>query len=472
MKRINRFLKPISALLIAALLSGLSAFGAAAIEPPEIESSQTALVYCVESGTILYENGIDNEIFPAALVKLMTALVAYENAEAAGLTMESKVTVSRRVINATVGNKVPLYYGEELSLQDLMGAMVLSGANDAALAIAEAVGGSFEDFVDMMNAKAAELGMTHTVYRNATGIHHNEMVTTPRDLLILASYVNRIPYLADLCAMPRITVEATNRSEVRYIGTRNYLISDRVSTDYYLPMANGMICGSTAEAGYCAIATGQHDGLNFIAIITGAGSTMVLASEAYTYPDGNGNEIYVPEQYKVRLDGLVEAGRLLTWADRNFRYIRAVDRSTPIVEVPVRLARDIDSVTLMPETPLELFVPNDIDRAVDLSLDWTLENEILEAPIKAGQRVGTLTVSYRGEKIGRVPLVVRNNIERSGGLTVFYRLKTLAETPFFLVAIALTAFAAVFYIFSTAASRQKKKKTALREYEKKTRYLK
>ena len=254
---------------------------AAAVSTPELVDSKTALVYCIESDRLLYQKGIDEKVFPAALVKLMTAVVAYEKMEAAGLSLDSTVTVSRRVFDSTAGNNVGLKVGEILRFRDLMAAMMVAGANDAALAIAEAVGGSFEGFVAMMNEKAAALGMTSTHYGNPTGIHHGEMITTPRDLLTLAAYACRIPYITELGATIRVLLPATNLSEEKSYGTRNYLISDRVSSRYYLPMATGLICGSTVEAGYCAIATGQRDGLNYIAIVTGAGYTEEMVEQGY-----------------------------------------------------------------------------------------------------------------------------------------------------------------------------------------------
>ncbi len=464
MKRIAPFL--LSLLLLIPL-----ALPVRAVKDPQLTSSKTALVYCLESDTILYSQGIDEQVYPAALVKLMTAVVAVEYAENAGLTLDSKLTVTRRVYDATVGNNISLTVGEEMRLRDLLAAMILVGANDAALAISEGVGGSIEGFVDLMNQKASMMGMTKTHFGNPTGIHHGEMITTPRDLLTLAAYVARVPYLTELCATLRVVIPATNKSEERILGTRNYLISDRVSADYYLPMATGMLCGSTLEAGYCAIATAQHDGLNYIAVITGAGYTPKLVEEGRIEIDEEGNEVTIPPVYENILDGLVDARTLLTWAEANFRYVKLVDRGTPVVQVKVNMAKDVDYVTLMPESPIEKFVPNDINRKKDITLKWELESEELDAPIRAGQKVGTLTVIYKGEVIGTVPLIVRNTIERSGSLAILSRFVELASTPFFLFIIGLVVFAAVFYVVTTAVNRQKRRDAAKREYEKKTRYL-
>jgi D-alanyl-D-alanine carboxypeptidase len=108
----------------------------------------------------------------------------------------------------------------------------------------------------------------------------------------------------------------------------------------------------------------------------------------------------------------------------------------------------------------------------DVTFEWELYDEELEAPIKAGQEVGILTVYYLGEKIGTVPLIVRNTIERSGGLTILSGFLEIISTPFFLILGGLIAFTAIFYVITTAMTRQKKRAAARREYEKKNRYLK
>jgi D-alanyl-D-alanine carboxypeptidase (penicillin-binding protein 5/6) len=473
--------KILSFLLLTLLLILQIPTPTAAVTEPEIISSKTAVVYCLESDTVLYDKGIDESVYPAALVKLMTALVVYENMEAAGLTFDSLLTVSRRAYDAAIGNNISLQVGETMSLGDLMTAMIVAGANDAALVLSEAIGGSIEGFVELMNQMAAKIGMTNSYFGNPTGIHHTGMKTTPRDLIKMTSYAIRIPYITELCGVIRAVLPPTNlTAEERIVGTRNYLISDRVSSRYYKSMATGMICGSTQEAGYCAIGTGRHDGLTYIAIITGAGSHTVLVQQGGPQIDEEGNivldtegePIINPPVYETVLEGLLDAGTLLTWAHKNYSYKNIVDRFTAVVEIPVKLGQHTDSVTLMPLFPIERFVPNDIDMKKDVTFEWELYDEELEAPIKAGQEVGILTVYYLGEKIGTVPLIVRNTIERSGGLTILSGFLEIISTPFFLILGGLIAFTAIFYVITTAMTRQKKRAAARREYEKKNRYLK
>ena len=119
---------------------------------------------------------------------------------------------------------------------------------------------------------------------------------------------------------------------------------------------------------------------------------------------------------------------------------------------------------------MEIFVPNDIDRENDIKLEWTLDSETLTAPVQAGQEVGMLRVTYMGEFIGEVPLVVRTGITADGGLTVLDRVGQLMRTPFFTAILIAVAVCALIYVFGTAISRSRKKNEAKREFVKKNRY--
>lgn len=454
-------------LLLTVLFVFLSSLPVCAVSDPGLSHSAASLVYCTEPDRVLYSSEADKKVYPAALTKLMTVVLAAESIESGKTDADQLITASASAISAVEGNHISIMIGEKLKFRDLVGATILAGANDAALVIAEAVSGSVPEFVRQMNRRADQLGMKDTVYTNPTGLHDGEMVTTANDLLILAKLAATKQFLSELFGSIRITIDATNMSGARSLGTRNYLVSTRVTTDYYLPMATGMICGSTYEAGFCVIASAQHDGLNYIAILLGADTTRVQSAPAVTDETGS---VVTPAEYKYIMNGFVEAAKLLKWADGNFSYIKAVDGSTPVCQIPVRLADGIDNVALLPEHPVEIFVPNDIDRENDIKLEWTLDSGTLTAPVQAGQEVGMLRVTYMGEFIGEVPLVVRTGITADGGLTVLDRVGQLMRTPFFTAILIAVAVCALIYVFGTAISRSRKKNEAKREFVKKNRY--
>ena len=441
------------------------------IGKPDVKYSECALVYCIESNQRLYESNTDRVIYPAGLVKLMTALVASEYALGLDEGYGRICTVSPTAYYSTAGNDINLQLGEQMSMYNLLVGVLLAGANDCANVLAEEVAGSIDEFVLMMNEKAESLGMTNTHYTNPTGLHDDEMVTTVDDLLILALYASADQYISEIAAKKTETIPATNRDNARYLGTRNYLVSDNAVSGYYYRYATGLACGSTVQGGYCVIGTASHNGLNFIAISTGAQNVKVIDREQVLEVDENGDLVYDDEGNPVILveeishtdfRGLTDAKNMLYWADSSFRYIKAVDRSTPICEIKVRLAKNTDRAVLLPEFPIELFVPTDVDRVNDIVLDWTLDSDVLYAPVKAGERVGTVRVTYMGDFIGEVPLIVNTTIEQSTMLVILDAAWQICKTPFARVALISIAVAVIAYIIINAVERQKKKNAAKR----------
>ena len=470
--KMKTFTKTISFFLAAViLLITIPSTFAFAVDDPEISDCAAALVYCVESGTVLWSRNADAILYPARLVKLMTAILAVEKF---GDDIDRVCTASDTAIqaaNEAQGITVGFEVGEKISLRELIEVMIHTGANDAAYIIAEEVSGSTEEFVAEMNRKAKELGMTKTVFNNPTGIHSSNNVTTASDMLRLAVYCSASQTLLDICSMIRVTISKTNKRKERSYGTTNYLLSQNVYRDYYLDTANGMICGSTDEAGLCAISSAQYNGLNFIAVVLGAKEETVLNTPENTVIDKNGNKVNVPATYKPVYNNLLDCASLLKWSYANFSYVTAAGPSTPICQIDVNLAKDVDKVVLLPEKEIEIFVPNDIDVKKDIILSYDLKSDSINAPVKAGTEMGTLTVSYNGQILGEVPLVIMNNIEQSTGLRFLEKVKDLCSTPIFKILIVSLIIAAVIYVISTSISRGNKKKAEKRRKQRSTKYL-
>ncbi len=442
------------------------------IKEPVITHSTAYLVYCIEPDTVLTSKNADARVYPAALTKLMTAVLAAEYVNDGKMGLDDYVTASQAALKGAEGNLIDIKVGEEIRLRDLIAAMIHKGANDAALVIAERIGGSVSSFVAMMNQRAADLGMKNTRFTNPTGLHDNGMITTANDLLELAKHASRIQIISEIAKNVRITISATNKSNERVFGTRNYLISTRVSKDYYVPSANGLICGSTYEAGFCVIATAQKDGLNYIVITMGADESKIELTPPRVEVDDKGNTVVIEEgTYKYVMNGFVEAGELIEWAESGFGYIKAVDTSTVVCEMPIKLGDGIDSIVLLPESSIEAFVPSSVDPKRDIELKWTLDSEYLTAPVKAGQRVGTVEIFLKGEKLGEVPLVSRTNVAQHGGLRILSRAEQLIKTPFFKLLIIASVLGIVVYVLFTAYTRSRRRAAAKKEYMRKTRYL-
>jgi D-alanyl-D-alanine carboxypeptidase (penicillin-binding protein 5/6) len=470
MSRVISKIKPIITVLLSAVLF-CSAFIPVSADSPTLTSSKSAFLYCLESDTVLFTMNEDQKLSPGVLTKLMVAVVTIEEVANRGLTLDSKFEATKQIINKTKGKHISMKNGENFRVRDLIAAIIHTDADDAAYVLADGIADNEANFVELMNLKAEELGMTNTRYYGVTATFDILSYTTAEDQIKLASYAMKIYELSQIASEIRAVIPATNKSGARYYGTTNYLLTTRVNEDYYLASATGFICGTNGDAGYCGVLTSRKDGLNYIAVVMGAENLMVKISDEKTETDEEGNEVVVPAVYKTIHFGLHEARALLEFGENAFSYVKAVSTATPIAELPVRLGNGIDKVAVLPEFDLEVFVPNSIDKEKEISYSYVLDEDHLTAPIKAGQRVGTLYVKYKGELLGEVPLITKSNVEQNGYLMLLERIKELLSTPFIIVLIAMTVFAAIFYVLSTAVSRQNRINEKKRQLEKSKHYL-
>lgn len=436
---------------------------ASALTYPEPQTAKAALIYCSTADEVLWSYNMDEQIYPASTVKLMVAILALEHFEG---HYDDMITCTADGVRRITGNRISLREGEIVAVIDLISAVIIGGANDASQVLAIEIGGSVEGFVDLMNKKAQEMGMTHTVYTNPTGIHDDAMVTTLRDILTISAYAQKITRFMELADTPRYHMEGTNISHERYVTNRNYFISTTSTSEYYYSIVTGMNAGSTAEAGNCVIATCTIDGVSFIAIVMGAESETVLVAPAGPILDEEGNVVGIREkdEMKTTVFSYREAKSLLDWAITGFSYMKVVDSSTMICEISVRLAQNVDHVTLLPEKAVELFLPNDVDIANDIGLSWSLDGESMDAPVKTGDKAGELLLHYKGEVVATVPLVAKNNIERSEWLRIGDGIQKASQTLGFRIILLAAGIGIVAYVIGVAVWRSRKKKAARIEF--------
>ena len=467
--------KTISFFLIFVIAAGLIpvfSLTPGALEDPSNEHCESSLVYCIEANQILYEKKIDDVHFPTGLTKLMTAVIASEYAvKKLPDGYDTVCTVSATAYHSTTGTDIGLRINEKISFYNLLVGMLLAGANDCANVLAEKVGGSIDGFVMMMNDKAQELNMTETFFTNPTGMHDSLMVTTARDMLTLAKYAMTDTTITEIASQKTVTIPATNRSEKRVIGTRNYLVSERATTAYYLNIATGLISGNTPEGGYCVIGTASHNGSNYIAVVMKASAPVVVDQERVLEIDEEGNFVVDEEGNFVELQPRIthtifncflDARSLLRWADQSFYFVKIIDKSTPICEVGVKLAKNTDRVAVIPEVPIELYVPSDLDRDKDLIIDWMLDSDTISAPVYAGTRVGSVKLYYKGEFVNEVPLIVNTTIEQNSILVLLNAAWEMCNTPVVRMILLLILVGSVAYVIITAIDREKRKKAKKR----------
>lgn len=382
----------------------------------DLTLAESVYVYNTDSTLGIYSKNAETPVAPASSAKLMSAIIAYEYYSD---DFSRTITVSQQAIDETEGNNIGLVPGEEVTVDNLLTALIAGGANDAANTFAIEIAGSIEAFCELMNAKAKEIGAVNTVYKNACGLDEAGMLTTAKDTALITAYAYKLSGFREYAMVTRFVMDKTNKSGTRVIHNRNYLLSTHIERKYYDPDAIGMNSGYTKEGGFCTISAAEKDGLTYIFVIMGAKKD----------ENGDNASFYI-------------ASRLIDWATSNFGYINVLDPGLIIHEIPVRLAKNVDYVIASPENKLDYFLPLDTVVSAEITYNINVESKELTAPIYEGQTVGTVDVIYKGETIASVPLITKSSVSSSTFLRALDYCGNLLKSR--QVRIALIIFAILF----------------------------
>ena len=310
-----------------------------------------------DTGTVLYEKNADQQMPIASITKVMTLLLTFEAIHDGRLTLDTLVPVSEHAYHMG-GSQIWLEPGEQFTLDEMIKAICVSSANDAAVAVAELVGGSEQGFVQMMNDRAAELGMTNTTFHNACGLDTEGHLSTARDVSIMSRQI--------LTTCPEV---------LHYTGiwtdTLRGGATQLVNTNKLLRRYNGITglkTGTTGGAGVCISASATRDGLNLIAVVLGAPSSKDRFEAATTL-----------------LDYGFAAWRAAPLPAMEDRPLLIKVRGSAEESVPLEYSALPESI-LMPK-----------ESAAELTAQLTLPDE-LDAPVQQGQAVGVVRI-LAGESV-------------------------------------------------------------------------
>ncbi len=431
---------------------------------PKLSGMNPALIYTIESDTLLYSRGGDTPVFPTSAVKLMTAALAIEYY---GSDLDRYITVASGMLYGATGNSIGLRTNETAPARDILYAMIVGGANDCAHVLACDVAGTPAAFVEKMNEKAKELGMKNTVYTNPSGIHDDAMVTTVNDTLLLAKYVYSMSEFTDICGKGRYVMPKTNLTGQRTIISKNYFLSKLISGDYYNSSVTGMNAGSTSSGGLCLVASvAGADGLTYIAISMAAIPDIEVVTPEEDILDEQGNVIGQTNPVTKEIyTSYLQVETLVDWAEKSFSYRKVIDSSKAFCETEVRMGQGVDHIALMPVESLELYLENDVDIESKVKMDIRLDSEYMTAPVKAGDHAGTLVVSYDGD-MTEIPLVARTSVEKSYSAYLLSTVGAFVRAPKFVLICIAVVFAAIVYIAVSATLRYRRRLEAKREFYK------
>ena len=368
---------------------------------PDI-NCQAALLVDYNTGLPLYAKNEHQEMYPASLTKIMTALLVLEAVDSGKLSLTDSLTASRSAMTTGLdedGSNAGIQEGEIMTVEQYLTCMLVVSANEACNVLAEAVSGSVSAFVEAMNAKAQALGCENTHFVNASGLHDPQHYTSAWDLYLITRAAMEHEDFMRICDTGKAVIPATNLSEERILHTTNYLIDVWRSRGYINADAHGIKTGSTDAAGHCLVSSAIRGSLHFVSV--------ALGGERKTLEDG-----------EIRTYSFYDTNQLFKWAFENFSYQTIAMETEEIQEVPVELSKT-DHVTVHPAGDAEVLLPKTLSPEL-LERDIALQSSV-DAPVSAGQKLGTMTLSYDGTTYATLDLVASFDVEAS-------RLKTLLRS--------------------------------------------
>ncbi len=398
--------------------------------------TEAAMLISMDTGDVLYALNENEIMYPASITKLMTAIIMVENID--DLDNEY-VTYSKDAQNLILGTGSVVYnmaVGEKMVARDALASLLISSHGDVCYAIAEYVGGSIGEFVDMMNTKAEDMGLENTHYMNPVGLHDDNHYTTAVDIYKLAKYAFGIPEIKEMASKATYKMGSTGIHAERTISNSNMMLNPNSSV-YYKPTVCGKT-GFTDEAGRCLVSIASDSGYNYMAI--------VLNSETVR---GARNEF-------------IDSANMYRWAFRNFEYKNVLDPSTPVAEMTVNLSNETDFVPLALENGLEALLPKEADSST-ITVKPHFNYESIDAPVTKGQVLGSADIYYAEEKIGTVNLVAANDVKLSRMLKFARDFKEITAKIFtspimIAVYILLGAFVIFFVAYTVYLNTHKKRR--------------
>lgn len=349
-----------------------------------LKTAGAAFLYETNSDTLMYAWNPDAPMYPASLVKIMTALLALEKGQPT-----DEITVTANALAALPENSstTDLQAGEVVTLEQLLYCLMVGSSNDAAVVIAEHIAGSQQGFLAMMNQRAAELGCTGTNFINPHGLHDDAQVTTARDMAKILAEAAKNEQFMVYFATTVYSMPATNLSEERRMSSTNYtMMSDKPS--YYDSRVTGGRTGITTDRDRCLAVTANKNGLSYVAVVLGAVPT------------------FEEDGYTVKRFGSYEETRELLDLGFNGYAVTQILSSNQVM-AQYAVTNGENSISATPASSVSAVLPADITFS-DLSIRYQQAIGTLTAPVKAGEKLTSVQVWYGNVCVAQSPIIAMN----------------------------------------------------------------
>ena len=339
-------------------------------------NARTGILVDYHSDKILFEMDPDAQIYPASMTKIMTAIVAFDLLKKNNLSLDDKFVVSENAWRLSQAGYSSMFImiNDQVSVEDLLKGIIIASGNDACVALAEGIAGSEENFADMMNEKAGEIGMTSTNFTNSSGINDPDNVSTVRDIALMSKYlIQNYPIYYELFAEKTFTWDRTGGEPIKQ-GNRNPLLYKKVGVD-------GVKTGYLAVEKYSLASSMIKKDRRMIAVVSGFENKSLRSSESL---------------------------KLLNWGFRNTNTFEIAKKDVTEFELETWLGKKNKIIATSKEDFYITINKKDI-RHLKVSLEY---NGPISAPIDKGAQVAKIIISKKDEIIKSLPLYASEDIKK------------------------------------------------------------
>ena len=337
-------------------------------------NAKSAIIMEPTTGKVIFEKNSNERLEPASMTKIMTLLLTFEAIDNGKISLDDMVTISKRAADMG-GSQMFLEAGSNIRLEEIIKGVSIASANDGAIALAEYIGGSVENFVDMMNKKAEDLGLSNTHFINPHGLHADNHYSSAYDMAIMAANLINHEKILNYTS---IYEDYFNKPD----GSRTWLVNTNKLVRFFKGV-DGLKTGYTKEAGYCLTATAKKNNVRYITVVMGEPSSDIRSSETTN---------------------------MLNYAFNSFKLNTILDKNQELGNIYIDKSKQ-KTAKIVVKNPVTELISKEKDAP---SYTYNLKVGKLTAPIKAGTKVGTVEIlDNEGLIVREEDVTTLYNIEKS-----------------------------------------------------------
>ena len=364
----------------------LSIISIASVNASELaENAKSAILIEASTGKVLYEKNADEPLAPASMTKIMTLLLTIESVEKGQIKLTDMVRVSENAAGMG-GSQVFLDANTEYKLEDMIKAVTIASGNDASVVLAEAIGGSEDNFVSLMNKRAKELGLTATNFVNPYGLDADGHLSSARDMSIMARELLKHPLILKYSS---IYEEYLNKPD----GTNIWLVNTNKLVRFYKGV-DGLKTGYTGNSGYCLTATGEWNNMRIISVVMGEPSQDARTSDTVA---------------------------LLNYGKSAYKLNNILSKDKVLGSIEIELGEKEKSDVVLINDAVDLVKNNN----EEIKYSYNTKTNAKTAPIKVGDKVGTIDIYKNKNKLMTLDLTVKEDIKKCSIWTLLKRIISL-----------------------------------------------